>query len=91
MARYSSNFGKKLQMMVGVGKECGLKLNFDMFDTQIGVTAPNSEQPIRLPNSLLYPKIEVEQRTHSGDEIAQDSSYPKNQVTLPPPRAMDQS
>ena len=29
----------------------------------------NGEQPIRLPNSLLYPRVEVEQRTHSGDEI----------------------
>ena len=27
------------------------------------------EQPIRLPNGLLYPRVEVEQRTHSGDEI----------------------
>ena len=30
MARYSSNFGKKLQMMVEIGKECGFTSNFDM-------------------------------------------------------------
>ena len=27
-------------------------------------------QPIRLPNGLLYPRVEAKQRTHSGDEIA---------------------
>ena len=30
MAPYSSNFGNKLQMMVGLGKECGFTSNFDM-------------------------------------------------------------
>ena len=30
MVRYSLNFGNKLQMMVGIGKECGFTLNFDM-------------------------------------------------------------
>ena len=30
MARYSSNFGNKLQIMVGIGKEYGFKMNFDM-------------------------------------------------------------
>ena len=30
MARYSSNFRNKLQMMVGIGKECGFTSNFDM-------------------------------------------------------------
>ena len=30
MARYSSNFGNKLQIMVGIGKEYGFKPNFDM-------------------------------------------------------------
>ena len=30
VARYSSNFGNKLQMMVGRGKECGFTSNFDM-------------------------------------------------------------
>ena len=36
---------------------------------QIGVRAQNGEQPIRLPNGFLYPRVEVEQRTHYGDEI----------------------
>ena len=30
MACYSLNFGKGLQMMVGIGKEYGFTLNFDM-------------------------------------------------------------
>ena len=51
-------------------------LNFDMSwpftqrKTELAI-AQNDEQPIRLPNGLLYPRVEVEQRTHSGDEIAQ--------------------
>ena len=36
---------------------------------QNGVAAQNGEQQIRLPNGLLYPRVGVEQRTHSGDEI----------------------
>ena len=34
-----------------------------------GVTAQNDEQPIKLQNGFLYPRVQVEQRTHSGDEI----------------------
>ena len=30
MARYSSNFGNKLQIMVGIGKEYGFTSNFVM-------------------------------------------------------------
>ena len=30
MALYSPNFGNKLQMIVGMGKECGFTSNFDM-------------------------------------------------------------
>ena len=30
VARYSANFGNKLQMVVGIGKECGFTSNFDM-------------------------------------------------------------
>ena len=29
----------------------------------------NGKQPIRLPNGLLYPRVEVEQRIRSGDKI----------------------
>ena len=36
---------------------------------QNGVTAQNGEQQIRLPNGLLYGRVEVEQRTHSWDKI----------------------
>ena len=65
MARYSSNFGNKLQMMVGIGKECGFTSNFDMprsFSPCKSELRPqNVEQPIRLPSSLLYPRVEVEQ------------------------------
>ena len=75
-ARYSSNFGNKLQMVVGIGKEYGLCRIFtcrDLLSREIGVTAQNSEQPIRLPNGLLYPRVEVEPRTHFGDEIEYQS------------------
>ena len=42
--------------------------NFAVYPAQNRVTTLNGEQPIRLANGLLYPKVEVEQRTHSGDE-----------------------
>ena len=45
MARYSSNFGNKLQIMVGVGKECSFTSNFDM---------PKSFSPYK---SELQPKM----------------------------------
>ena len=41
------------------------------------------EQPIRLPNGLLYPRVEVEQRTHSGNEIVPNGLlYQSNDLTL---------
>ena len=65
MFRYFSNFGNKLQMMVGIGKECGFTSNLDMpglfTGFQIGVTAKNGDQPITLPNALLYPRVDVKQ------------------------------
>ena len=59
--------------MVDMGKECGFPLNF-------GVPRPSTPrktelrrktelQPIKSPNRLLYARVEVEQRTNSGDEI----------------------
>ena len=69
MARYSSNFGNKLQMMAKISTEYGFTSNTAVFPTQNGVTAQNGEQQIRLQKGLLYPRVEVEQRTHSGDEI----------------------
>ena len=56
--------------MIKMGKECGFRLNFAMpqpCKTE-ELLAQNGEQPIRLPNGLLYPRVVVEQRTHSGDE-----------------------
>ena len=32
-------------------------------------TAQNGDQPMRLPKGHLYPIVDVEQRTQSGDEI----------------------
>ena len=40
-----------------------------VYPAQNGVIAQNGELPIRLLNGLLYPRVEEEQRTHSGDEI----------------------
>ena len=74
-ARYSSNFGYKLQMMVGTGKEYDFTSNFDMLrpftPQKTELPSQNGEQPIRLQNGLLYTRVEVEQRTHSGDQIGQ--------------------
>ena len=53
--------------MVEMGKECGFRSNFDMprpFNPRKAEL-----QPIKSPNGLMYPKVDVEQRTHSGDEI----------------------
>ena len=74
MARYSSNFGNKLQMMVGIGKECGFTSNFNMprsFTLRKSELRPemaNSQSDCRTA-SCIPPRVEVEQRTHSGDEI----------------------
>ena len=69
MARYSSNFGNELQLMVATAKEYGLISNFDMLRP---FTPRKAELPrkmaIRLPNGLLYPRVEVKQSTHSGDD-----------------------
>ena len=49
--------------MIEMGKECGFPSNFDM-------PLPfYLAQNARLPNGLLYPRVEVEQRTRSGDDI----------------------
>ena len=75
MVRYSPKFGNKLQIMVEIGKEYGFTSNFEMplpftaRETELPATTQNGEQPIRLQNGLLYPRVEVEQRTHSGDDI----------------------
>ena len=60
-------------MVVDKGKEYRFTLNFNMprsFTPRKSDLQPkNGEQPVRLPNGLLHPRVEVEQRTHSGDEI----------------------
>ena len=48
MVRYSSNFGKKLQMMVGIGKECDFTSNFDM---PRSLTPRKSELQPKMANS----------------------------------------
>ena len=74
MACYSLNFGNKLQMMVGIGKEYGFTLNFDMprlftqRKTKYRCKMANSQSDCRTA-SCIPEYIEVEQRTHSGDEI----------------------
>ena len=62
--------------MVEMGKECRFPSNFDMPQpfTPCKTELPSETelQPIKSLNGLMYPREEVEQRTHSGDEI--DSS-----------------
>ena len=73
MACNSSNFGNRLQMMVGIGKEYGFTLNFDiprlftLRKTEYRRKMANIQSDCRA--DLLYPRVEVEQQTHSGDEI----------------------
>ena len=66
MARYSSNVGNKLQMMIKIGKVCGFTSNFDTpkpFTTRKTVRTVDSAW-----NFHADPRVEAEQRTHSGDE-----------------------
>ena len=59
--------------MVEMGKECGIPSNFDMtrpFTSRKKELPRKTEvQPIKIADGLLYPRVEKEQRTHSGDEI----------------------
>ena len=58
MARKSSNFGNKLQMMVGIGKEYGFTLNFDMLrsftsrKTELRPKMANSQSDCRTTSSI---------------------------------------
>ena len=48
-------------------KECRFPSNFDMLRP---FTSRKMElQPIKSPNGLMYPRVEVEEQTYSGDEI----------------------
>ena len=60
MARYSSNVGNKLQMMIKIGKVCGFTSNFD---TPKPFTTRKTVRKFRAD-----PRVEAEQRTHAGDE-----------------------
>ena len=65
MARYSPNVGNKLQMMIKIGKVCGFTSNFDTpkpFTTRKTVRVDSAR------NFRADPRLEGEQRTHSGDE-----------------------
>ena len=59
--------------MVEMGKECGFQSNFDMSRpfTPRKMELPRKAEfePIKSPNGLSHPRVAVEQRTHSGDEI----------------------
>ena len=66
MARYSSNVGNKLQIMIKIGKVCGFTSNFDTpkpFTTRKTVRTVDSAR-----NFHADPRVEAELRTHSGDE-----------------------
>ena len=67
MARYSPNFGDNWQSLLEMGKECHFPSNFDM--PRQFTTRKTELQPIKSPNGLLYPRLEVEQQIHSEDEI----------------------
>ena len=61
--------------MVEMGNECGFPSNFDMFRPftphKTELLRKTELQPIKSLNGLLYPRVEVEQQTHSGDKIYQ--------------------
>ena len=64
-------------MMVGVGKQCDFTSNFDMPRSftprklELRPKMANSQSDYQTAScpGLMYPRVEVEQRTHSGDEI----------------------
>ena len=59
--------------MVDMGKECGFPSNFDMpwpfTPGKTGLPCITELQPIKSPKGLLYPRVDLEQRIHSRDEI----------------------
>ena len=58
--------------MVEMGKECGFSSNIGML--RLFTSRKTELQPIKSPNSLLYPRVDEEQRTHSEDEIGTETS-----------------
>ena len=73
VACYSSNFGNKLQLMVGKGKEYRFTSNFDILwlfisrKTELRCKMAKSPQIAERP--LVSQSRGREQQTHSGDEI----------------------
>ena len=59
--------------MVEMSKECRFPSTFDIprpFTTHKTELPRKTElKPIKSPNGLVYPRVEVQQRTHSWDEI----------------------
>ena len=53
--------------MVEMGKENGFLSNIEM--PRPFTPGKMELQPIKSPNGVSHPKVEVERRTHSGDEI----------------------
>ena len=64
--------------MVEMGKKCDFPPNFDMpqplTPQKTELPRKTELQPIKSPNDPLYPSVEVEQRTHSGDEIGKTAA-----------------
>ena len=60
--------------MVEMVKECPFPSNFDMprpfTPRKTELTRKTELRPIKSPNILMYPRVEEEQRNHSGDETA---------------------
>ena len=48
-----------------------------------GLTAKNSEKPVRLPNGFLCPRVEAELRTYSGEEIGSEKSNMAQTEAIP--------
>ena len=65
MARYSSNVRNKLQMRIKIGKICGFTSNLTS-RSHLLRAKPCGVDSAR--NFRVQPRVEAEQRTHSGDE-----------------------
>ena len=59
--------------MVEMGKECGFPSSSDMWwpftSRKTELPRKTRSQPIKSPKDLLHPRVEEEQRNHSGDDI----------------------
>ena len=59
--------------MVGMGKECGFSSNFDMprpvIPRKTKLRRKTELQPIKSPNGLLYPRVEVDNELTLGTRL----------------------